>query len=406
MPVSLTTVDKYKTFTLQIHAIGLSAAMPVPVLPPENVAELGHDTAPLRIHAVGLNREWFDFEPVRSSHELHSDIYAGTESVTTGFGTATSGGTFSLVTAVAGASGVSGGLSFKSGTTSKGSSGSVMIRIGSATSGTSGSVIVPVTSIGSEHKIRHLQIHAVKLSGAMPVPILPPENASGLGHGKAPLRTHAVGLNGEWSAVPPVLSYRKADSSANGRHVVASVSSSTSNEHNMHRLQMCANRPNTAVPVLTLPTSACGAASLENEETYSLWGNVTQQRPRELIGAATQTGSHAPTGDFFEVPHTSLVGHAMRDKFETATSDESILHKWGCAAFWPPSPQRHWKQPGGTASRLRSAWRGKMVSWLEKIDYQPSLSLTMWLGVVFAGNMMAFIFLYSCFQCIYMCLCQ
>ena len=56
----------------------------------------------------------------------------------TGYGRASSSGAFSLRTANSGANGVSGFLSFRSGTASKGSSGGIVLKSGAATSGAAG----------------------------------------------------------------------------------------------------------------------------------------------------------------------------------------------------------------------------------------------------------------------------
>ena len=67
-------------------------------------------------------------------------------SLATGYGSTKPSGTFSLRTADAGPGGVgvSGGLFFKSGTTSEGSSGAVVLRTGVATKGAGGSISLVV----------------------------------------------------------------------------------------------------------------------------------------------------------------------------------------------------------------------------------------------------------------------
>ena len=67
-------------------------------------------------------------------------------SLVSGYGRASSSGSFSVRTAKAGTAGVSGSLSFTTGATTKGSSGTMVLRSGSATLGAGGSVSVLVGS--------------------------------------------------------------------------------------------------------------------------------------------------------------------------------------------------------------------------------------------------------------------
>ena len=87
-----------------------------------------------------------------------ADATGGAVPLITGFGAVTSSGSFSLRTSKAGAQGVSGAVSFATGTTSKGSSGNMMVGTGSATKGTGG-------SLGIVGGIRQHLVHA---AGASP----------------------------------------------------------------------------------------------------------------------------------------------------------------------------------------------------------------------------------------------
>ena len=59
----------------------------------------------------------------------------------TGYGRAASSGAFSIKTTAAGNDGVSGSLSFTSGSSSKGSSGMITLRTGSSILGAGGSIV-------------------------------------------------------------------------------------------------------------------------------------------------------------------------------------------------------------------------------------------------------------------------
>ena len=69
-----------------------------------------------------------------------------------GFGRATSSGAFSLRTANAGTSGVTGGLSFSTGDSTKGTSGHVVLKSGDADSGPGGSVSI-VVGVGAPRPV-------------------------------------------------------------------------------------------------------------------------------------------------------------------------------------------------------------------------------------------------------------